>query len=211
MKSMMNKLAFTCALLLITVMFIGCYTQLAYYEAPRPVRQKVYNRQEEKGIEREQNQQAPAEEVEGETDSETEPEDEGYYGHRKPTYDEYAPYYDNYYPAPYPYPYYQPYYSAYPYYGYRGPYYGYYGDSYGHYGYASPHYGGYLRGPYRTGDFHRNTPRSRSYRGVESRRSSSQRPRRSMENDTSNPPPAASSSKSSGSRFRRLGRSGRRH
>ena len=76
---------------------------------------------------------------------------------------------------------------------------------------ASPYYGGYSRGPYRTGGFYRNTPRSRSYRGVESRRSSSQRPRRSMENGTSNPPPAASSSKSSGSRFRRLRRSGRRH
>jgi hypothetical protein len=136
-------------------------------------------------------------------EAEADVEAEGYYGHRKPSADAHAPYNDQYYiwdgyvPQPYlPYPYYDPY-------GYDYPY-GYYGHHY------YPDYGYYPR-RYNRGDIDSSRRRRQSYRGRDSGRSASERPKRSTETDESKRPPAASSSESPDSRLRKLRRSERRH
>jgi hypothetical protein len=185
------------ALLFTILMVAGCYTQLGYYEPSRPVHREASEPPEEITQPESETEAAP------ETESE---EEEGYYGRRKPGEYDYAPYYDDGYYVPYaPYPYYYP---AYPYFGYHSPYY-----PYG-YHYPRRYYGGYYDYPrhsYHRGDLNFGTRRSEGYRGVDSHRSSSERPARSQMRGDSKPPPAASPSKSSGSRFQRLRRSERRH
>ena len=208
---MMNQFVFTCLFLLFALLCIGCYTQLGAYEAPRPVRQEAHNRrsQEKVADESGQGEQKPVETTKPKANVEAEAnvEDEGYYGHRRPSSDAHTPYDDPYYiwdaygPQPYlPYPYYD-YYAPYEY---HYPY-GYYGHHY------YPDYGGYPR-RYDRGDIdYSRRRRQQSYQGHHSGRSSSERPRRSTATGESNRPPAANSSKSSDSRLQKMRRSERRH
>ena len=186
---MMSRFVFIGLFLSVTLFSIGCYTQLGTYESPLPARQDVNQQQGE---------QEPAEpDVEAEADAEA----EGYYGRRKPGTDAYAPYDDQYYiwdadgPQPY---------LPYPYYDFYAPY-GYYYPDYGYYG----HY--YYPRRYDRGDIDTGRRRQQSYRGRNSNRSSSERPKRSTETEESNQPPAASSSESSDSRLRKTRRAKRRH
>lgn len=172
-----NRFVHTAVLLVMPILLVGCYTQLGYNASsqitPRGVDQ----------IKEAENNQVKIEE-QTETD-----EDGGYYGHRKRTYDRHIPYYDGYYFSdPYPYySYYSPYYSYYPHYSYYRNY-GYrYWDSYR---YGRRHYRQYSPRYYKNRDFHHGKQRSRSHRGAESQRSSSDRPSLKMdshsERDTQN-------------------------
>ena len=194
---MMSRSVFIVLFLSFALFCIGCYTQLGTYESPLPGRQEAYNQR--------QGEQEPAE-LEPDVEVEADATDDGYYGRRKPGVDAHAPYDDQYYiwdaysPQPYP---------PYPYYDFYAPY-GYYYPDYGYYGhYYYPNYG-YSPRRYNRGDID-NSRRRQSYRGRNSDRSSSERPKRSTEPEESNRPPAASSSESSDSRLRKMRREKRRH
>ncbi|MCZ6676901.1 MAG: hypothetical protein O7E52_06595 [Candidatus Poribacteria bacterium] len=206
----MNKFVFIITSLLIMLTCVGCYTQLGYYEAPRPTRHTSYQRQdrnEKTEVEQEQPAEIEVEAEASEMDTDTTEEDEGYYGRSKPTYRTYEPYYAPYYYDYYPaYPYYGGYYyPAYPHYGYYSPYYYGYGYRRGRYGH---HYDGYYhsRPHSRIGGLHYGRQRSQSYRGVRSGQPSSSRPGRSAVSGKSSRAPARSSSGLRQHRSRRSGR-----
>ncbi len=203
----MNRLVLSITLLLAVITLAGCYTQIGYYEPRSSTRQTAYHHQDKgEKVESEQEEQ-------GEVEAELKPsevEDEGYYGHRKPSYSYSDRYYrsydyDDYYPA-YPY-YYGGYHPLYPYYRYSYPYYSYYG--------YYPYYGGYGYRPYRyryskprskIGDLNFGKRRSQSYRGVRSRHPSSSRLDKSLRKSEESRTPARSSSESRRDRSRRSGR-----
>lgn len=162
------KSIFTLLLLLITIIFVGCYTKLGYYEVGHL----------------DQKQDSHIEKTEKEAESDT---SDGYYGRRKPIYrhsrsyvrDSYwVPYtlhYNAYYP-PYAYSYYHPWY-----YGYNTPYYGYY--PYRSYGPYRGYYGRYRgsrvyhtsRGTYKNRAVLKGQRRAHYTRSVTSRNSLSER------------------------------------
>lgn len=206
----MNRFVLFITFLLAVIAFAGCYTQIGYYE-PRPsVREISSHHQDERrhqdgdekmGSEREAEEEVEAKEERSEVD------DEGYYGHRKPSYGYSGRYYRSYsydyydyYPA-YPY-YYGGYHPLYPYYGYSYyPYHSYYG-SYRYHGYRPYRYR-YPKRASRIGDLNFGKRRSQSYRGVRSRHPSSGRPDRSLRKDEGNKAPARGSSESRRDRSRR--------
>ena len=209
----MNRLVLSITLLLAVIVLAGCYTQIGYYEPRSPIRHTSYHHQGERRHQDKDEQMESEHEKQEETEAEGEPSevaDEGYYGHRKPSYGAsnryYRSYYhDDYYPV-YPY-YYGGYHPLYPYYRYSYPYYSYYG----HYRY----YGGARYRPYRyryskphskIGDLNFGKRRSQSYRGVRSRHPSSSRPGKSLRQSEESKSPTRSSSESRRDRSRRSGR-----
>ena len=121
--------------LFITLMFVGCYTKLGYYE-PGYLKEK-------------QREQGEKNEEKMEDVSDSYAETEGYYGRRKRSYGSSYPYTDDTYWVPYtPYPQvYYPHPLYYGYYGYHAPYYQYYRSYYPYTGY----YGWYGRSAYPLG------------------------------------------------------------
>ena len=206
----MNKLALSATLLLTAVVLAGCYTQIGYYEPRHSTRQTSYHHQDEhQHEEKVESEREEQKEVEAEGEA-SEVEDEGYYGHRKPSYsysDRYSrPYYDDYYYPVYPY-YYGGYHPLYPYYRYSYPYYSYYGyyPYYGGYGYRSYRHR-YSKPRSKIGDLNFGKRRSQSYRGVRSRHPSSSRPDRSLRKSEESKSPTRGSSESQRDRSRRSGR-----
>ena len=190
---MKNGFVFTAVLLVVPILLIGCYTQLGYNTASRITHRGVSQNDEAMTPDEREDNGDDQTRIEDQTETE---EDWGYYGRRKRTYDRHIPYYDGYYYSdPYPYyGYYSPYYSYYPYYrnyGYR------YWDSYRygrrHYRQPSPRY-------YKNRDFHHGKRRSRSHRGAESQRSSSDRPIRKMDSESSRTTPKEDNSRRRDSR-----------
>ncbi len=174
----------TLLLLLATLPFAGCYTQLGYYESSY-FQRKAYQPVARTSVDVEESEHASNGDVE---------ESESYYGRRKPRRHEemvddvyWAPY------APHPYPYYPPVYYAppwfygYRYYGYHAPYYRYYG---GYYPYTGDYYGRYRGGTYpplsrrtyKRSNLRLENRRSRSSRSVTAPRSKSERPQRRTRN-----------------------------
>ena len=162
------KSVLTLLLLLTTIIFVGCYTKLSYYEAGN-LKQK-----EDSHVEKTENQ----------TEADT---SDGYYGHRKPTYRDsrsyvgnsywvpYTPHYYSYYPHyafsyyhPWHYGYYTPYYGYYPYRSYY-PYRGYYGRYQGSRIYYTS------RGTYKNRTVLKGQRRAQYTRSVTSRNSLSRR------------------------------------
>ena len=210
----MDRLTFSVTSLLVALIFVGCYTQIGYYEPQRPTRQTSHHRPDKnKRLETEHEQQAQVKtEEEAQIEAESEKFDEeyeGYYGRRKPTYGDYEPYYSPYYYEYYPtHPYYGGYYSGYPYHGYR--YYPYYGGSAYHYNHSGrrPRYREHSRYHSRIGNSHFGRGGSQNHRGVRSSRPASMRPSKSSMTGKSSKAPARSLS---GSRYHKLQRSERRH
>lgn len=188
----------TLLLILATVTFAGCYTQLGYYESSA-FQQRIYQPVARTSADVEESEHASdADEEESERQErdlkprrheEAAEDSEGYYGRRKPrrhvgVVDDgyWMPY------ASYPYPYYPPVYYAppwfygYRYYGYHAPYYPYYG----YYPYTGYYYGRYRGGTYpalsrrtyKRGNLRLENRRSRSSRSVTAPRSKSERPQR---------------------------------
>ena len=161
------KYIFTLLLLFTTIIFVGCYTKLGYYEAAK--------------LKQKQDQQIEK------TEKEIENASEGYYGRRKPTYRDsrsylsdsywvpYTPHYYTYYP-PYAYSYHYPWY-----YGYYTPYYGYYPyrSYYPYRGYYGRYHGSSVyptsRGTYKNRSVMRGHRRAQYTRSVTSRNSLSER------------------------------------
>ena len=209
----MNRLVLSVTLLLVVITLAGCYTQIGYYESRHPTRQTSYHHQDERqrqdGDEKMESEHDEQAEVEAESEP-PEVEDEGYYGRRKPSYIDSDHYYRPYYYDSYPIsPYYGGYHPLYPYYGYSYyPYYSPYGyyRYYGGYGYRHHQYR-YSKPLSKIGDLNFGKRRSQSYRGVRSGHPSSRRPSRSLMKREESKAPARSSS---GSRYERSRRSGRR-
>ena len=174
---MKNTFVLVAALLVIPILLVGCYTQLGYYTAARTSSREADRIDKARVLN--ENQEGGDDYAGIERQTETE-ESEGYYGRRKRTYDRHIPYYDGYYfSAPYPYyGYYSAYYPYYRNYGYWDP-----------YRYGQRRYRQYVPRYYKVRDFHHGKRRSRSPRGVESRRSSSDRPirRADIESDPASP------------------------
>ncbi len=194
------QVTFVLPLLLATVTFAGCYTQVGYYASSDFDRK--YHRVSEKEKTEENHSEAESEEMEPEhTDTEN---SEGYYGRRKYTRRETYVYphrhYDSYW-GPYvlyPYRYYLP---AVPYYSHPWFYgYGYYGYSpyYRHYRgyypytnvyrryYSGSRYAPLSRRTYKKGNLRPENRRSRSSRSVTSPKSRSERPQRRIRNRNEN-------------------------
>ena len=191
------RFAITAVLLVAPIFLVGCYTQLAYNTASRITPRGTNQLDEAKTLN--ENEDNGDGQTGVEHQSETE-EEEGYYGRRKRTYDRHIPYYDGYYFSdPYPYyGYYSPYYSYYPYYqnyGYRNSYW-----------YGRRHHRDYSPRYYKNRDFHQGDRRSRSHQGVDSQRSSSNRPSQKMDRELDRTSP-----KEDSSRHRELRRYQRRH
>ena len=183
------ELTFGLLLLLGTVVFAGCYTQLGYYEASGFFNQKSHKHHGELAEEKTgDDTEVESERVDAETS-------EGYYGRRKYTrrathvhpYSYYDTYWGPY--APYPYRYYprvMPYYSYPWFYGYRygyAPYYRYYSKYYPYTNvyrryYGKRRYAPLSRRTYHRHDRHPENQRSRSSRGVTSPKPKAERPRR---------------------------------
>ena len=179
---MINKLAFTTALLVAPILLVGCFTQLGYDTAPRMPPRGTNQIDESETLNKHEDIEDHQASVEEESETE---KDGGYYGRRKRNYDRHIPYYDGYHysePYPYYYSYYSPYYSYYPYYSYH-PYY----RSYGYrnsYRYGRKHHRRYTPRYYKNRDFHHGKGRTRSHRGVGNRRSSSDRPSPKMDRES---------------------------
>jgi hypothetical protein len=199
----MRSLALSLTAVLVALIFVGCYTQVGYYEpSPRLAKKTSYTKSQEPS--EKADKPAPTEEMEAEKEKE-QAEDEGYYGQRKPTYRDYVPYYDDYYYYPtYPYDFYY----AVPFYGYGYAPYHYYHYGYYPYGRYYDHY--HYHYPYRTkiGDLDVGRQRPQSYRGVGSNRPASARPSRSPANNDANNAPASGASRL---QYHELQRSQRRH
>lgn len=185
---MRRQFFFTLLLILATVAFAGCYTQLGYYESSY-FQRKAYQPVAKTSEDAEETEHASKVDAEESHTTEAE-ESESYYGRRKPRRhvevidDVYwgSPY------APDPYAYYPPVYYAPPwfygsrYYGYPAPYYRYYG----YYPYTGYYYGRYRGGTYpplsrrtyKRGNLRLENQRARSSRSVTAPRSTSERPQR---------------------------------
>ena len=164
-----------------TVIFIGCYTKLGYYD-PAYLKEK---QQEQAGTNEEKIEETTV------SDAET----DGYYGRRKRTHRSSYSYRDDSYwvpYTPYPYAYYphtyypHPWYYGYGYYGYHAPYYRYYRGYYPYTGY----YGWYGRRSYSNiykrgaapREYRSEYRRSRFSRSATSTRSQSNRTQQNSKN-----------------------------
>ena len=203
----MNRLVLFVALLLVVITFAGCYTQIGYYEPRSPTRQTASRHQDERRHQDGDKKMESGQEEQGEVAAEgelSESGDEGYYGHRKPSYIDSDRYYRSYSYDYYPvYPYYGD--PLYPYYRYSYyPYYSYYGH-YRYYGYRPYRYR-YSRPLSKIGDLNFGKRRSQSYRGVRSSQPSSRRPSKPLMKSEESRTPTSSSSESRRDRSRRSGR-----
>lgn len=177
------KSVFILLFLFTTVMFVGCYTKLGYYE---PVNLK----------ETQHKQMEKTEKEEIENGSDTDIESEGYYGRRKRSYRSSYPYAGDSYRVPYaPYMYYPPvyyypqsWYYGYGYYGYPASYYRYYRGYYPYTGYYGSYYGSRFRSvprrSYKGGavsrQYRSGNRRARASRSVTSSNPRSERPQRRL-------------------------------
>ena len=183
---MINRFAFAAVLMVGATLLAGCYTQLGYDTTSR-IAPRGMNKINEADTLNEREEAADDQAgVERQTEVE---EDGGYYSRRARAYDRYIPYYDGYYSSdPYPYyGYYSPYYSYYPYYrnyGYWRP-----------YSYGRKHRSDYAPRYYKNRDFHHGKRRSRNHRGVNSRRSVSDRPIRKADSESDQTTPKENNSR----------------
>ena len=161
---MKNTFVLVATSLVVPILLVGCYTQLGHYTVSRTGPREAGRIDDVRTLNENQEEGNDHTGIDRQTETE---EDEGYYGRRGRTYDRYIPYYDGYYFS-----------DPYPYYGYYSTYYPYYRN----YGYWAPYrhgrrrYRQYVPRYYKNRDFHHGKKRSRSHRGVDSRRSSSDRP-----------------------------------